>query len=81
MESSIVTKLLILFQFIAQLLLAASIKLIYKWITYLSNIFITLKSVTFLNEGTFSRTLSLHDLPVIFKLDKLQSLTKPWSLS
>ena len=71
MESSIVTKRLIPFHLISQLLLTAS-----KWITYLSNIYITLKCVTFRIEGTFSWTLSVQDLPVILKGDNLQSLDK-----
>ena len=59
MESSIiiVTNLLILFRLISQMLLAASNYLKYKWITYLSNIYIELKSVIFSNEGTFPRTV------------------------
>ena len=32
--------------------------------------------MTFLNEGTFSRTLSVEDLPAILKGDNLQSLDK-----
>ena len=32
--------------------------------------------MTFLNEGTFTRTLSVQDLPVILKWHNLQSLDK-----
>ena len=42
--------------------------------------FITLKSVTFLNEGTFTRT-SVQDLPVILKWHNLQSLDKALDIS
>ena len=36
----------------------------------------TLNSVTFWNEGTFSRILSVQDLPVIFEKRYFQSLDK-----
>ena len=39
-------------------------------------IYITLNSVTFLNVGTFSWTLSVQDLTVILKRQNVQSLNK-----
>ena len=38
------------------------------------NFYITVKSVTFWNEGTFTRTSSVQGLPVILKWHNLQSL-------
>ena len=76
MGSSIGTIFLILFHLISQPLITASNWFKYKWITYLSNILYHTKSVTFWNEGTFSRTLPVQDLPVILKRDNLQSLYK-----
>ena len=43
---------------------------------YLRNFLYHTKSVTVSNEGTYSRTLSVQDLPVILKGDNLQSLDK-----
>ena len=40
------------------------------------NILYHTKSVTFWNDGTFTRTSSVQDLPVILKWHNLQSLDK-----
>ena len=50
--------------------ITAANKLKYKWITYLMNILYHTKKCEkcdFLNEGTFIRTSSVQDLPVILK--------------
>ena len=43
---------------------------------YLSIILYHAKSVTFLNQGTFSWSVSMQNIPVILKWDNLQSLEK-----
>ena len=43
---------------------------------YVRSIYITLKSVTFWNEGTFTQASSVQDLPDILKWHNLQSLDK-----
>ena len=40
--------------------------------------YITVKSVTFLNEGTFTLTSSVQDLPVILKWHNFQRLKKAY---
>ena len=67
MERSLVTKLLNLFHLISQLLCTASNQLKYKCMIYLRKIYTTLKSVTYLNEGTCTGTSSVQDLPIILK--------------
>ena len=47
-----------------------------KWITSLWNIINCRKSVTFLNEGTFTCASSVQEAPVIFELNNLQILGK-----
>ena len=73
MGSSIVTKLLILFYLISQMLLTALKQSKYKWILYLSNILNHNKKCDFSNEGTFTWTLSVQDLPFILKWHNFQS--------
>ena len=46
----------------------------------MKSLYITLKSVTFCNEGTFTRTSSVQGLPVFLKWRDLQSLDEALDL-
>ena len=66
MESSIVTKLLIRFYLISQLLLTASTLSKYKWIAYLIIILYHTKKCDFLKGGYLFSDF-VQNLPVILK--------------